>query len=224
MHTINLIAGALDPREAPPPQPTHEGICCITGAYTTCLQRKELIGKSWNSHDRLAAPNSDLVGTNAYQVLKYRPERASSWFCDGKTFDRLNRVQVRERVLAREMPERWAGYATTSYKKHGSLIAPVNTGDRRVWLFEMLLVDLTNMGRTREIWDGLNFALRAGIGRSVLESLDCPAFLIPKIGLRFWLDFQRWARPIYQGAQYKFLCYLLPSQAELKEEGECPPK
>jgi len=74
------------------------------------------------------------------------------------------------------------------------------------------------MGRVREWWDVLNVALRAGIGRTVLESLDCPPFVMAKVGLPVWLEFEAWARPKYLSALYAFLCYLLPSQEELKHE------
>ena len=55
---------------------------------------------------------------------------------------------------------------------------------------------------------------RLAVGRTVLESLDCPAHIMRAAGLPIWLDFERWARPRYQSALYGLLCYLLPSKEE----------
>jgi hypothetical protein len=116
------------------------------------------------------------------------------------------------------MPEQWVGYATTSYKKHGSLKTPVNTGKRRVWLFETRLVDCTDMATVLEWWAILNSALLREFGRQILETLDCPQHVMKKCGLTKWLAFEKWARPRYKSALYAFLCYLLPSQKELEDE------
>jgi hypothetical protein len=219
-HPVNLIAQSIqgDPEcPALPCEPT-QGICAITGAAGECIPRKKLLGKSFTNGDMLARPDSEMVSADAYYALKFKWERMSSWICDGTTFTRLNRQGVRQYALSENTPPIWAAYATTSYKKHGSLNAKVNTGKSRVWLFETRQADLTDMAQVKEWWDVLNTALRAGIGRSVLESLECPPFVIGKVGLKTWLDFEAWARPRYLSALYAFLCYLLPSQEELKNE------
>lgn len=221
MHTLNLIAQSLNASESPePPGEKAEGICCITGERTLCVPRKSILGKSWTQHDLLRAPESQLIGTDAYRALKYKWERMSCWIVSEAGFQRLDRQGVREQVLRDEMPDTWAGYATTSYKKHGALIAPLNSGRKRVWLFETTLVDCTDVDRTKGVWDRLNVELRAGIGRSIIETMDCPAWLLKKIGLHRWLTFEAWALPLYQGPLYRFMSYLLPSQAELKEEAD----
>ena len=225
MHPVSLIASAIKQDKECPVLPivgTRNTVslqqCAITGLSGQCIPRKELLGKSFTNHDVLSAPHSAYVSIDAYRALKYKWERMTSWFCDGTTFVRLNRLGVRDKVFQAEMPEKWAAYATTSYKKHGALYAKVNTGNRRVWLFEMRLVDLSDKNQVDEWWQALNAALRAGIGRSVLESLVCPPFLIGKIGLKRWMEFEQWAQPKYSSALYAFLCYLLPSQEELKLE------
>jgi len=220
MHPVNLISTAITGHEDRPELPIDpsDGVCAITGASCPCIPRKKLLGKSFTNGDLLARPESDMVSTDAYYALKFKWERMNSWFCDGVTFERLTRQDVRAKVFQEAMPKRWSGYATTSYKKHGALNAKVNTGAQRIWLFETRLVDCTDMGRVREWWDVLNVALRAGIGRTVLESLDCPPFVMAKVGLPVWLEFEAWARPKYLSALYAFLCYLLPSQEELKHE------
>jgi hypothetical protein len=72
------------------------------------------------------------------------------------------------------------------------------------------------MVRVAEWWHILNLALRDGFGRTILENLECPPFVIRKAGIKKWLEFERWAKPKHQSAVYSFLCYLLPSQEELK--------
>lgn len=218
MTPVNLIASAIqaDPERPELPCEPRDGVCAVTGMAGACVPRKELFGKSFTNGDILARPDSDFVSVDAFLALKYKWERMSSWFCDGKTFQRLDRQGVRAKVFQPEMPEQWTAYATTSYKKHGALNAVVNTATRRVWLFEMRRVDLSDLTQVMEWWGVLNVALRAGIGRSVMETLDCPPFVIAKVGLQTWLTFEAWARPRYLSALYAFLCYLLPSQEELK--------
>jgi len=220
MHPVKLISKAIEghpERPVLPCDPVH-GVCSVTGEETTCVPRRLLLSKDFTNGDVLAAPESSLVSTSAYYALKFKWERMGSWFCDGNTFDRLTRQDVRAKVFAPEMPDMWAAYATTSYKKHGSLNTKTNTSASRVWLFEMRIVDLTDMERVSEWWGKLNGALRSGIGRSVLESMVCPPFLIKKIGIDAWMDFEAWAKPKHMSSLYSFLCYLLPSQEELKNE------
>jgi hypothetical protein len=139
----------------------------------------------------------------------------SSWACNGETFVRLKRLDVREQVLTEDDSDcACAYYATTSYKKHGALRAPVNGPGQRVWLFETRLVDCSDMATVRAWWARLNAALSAGIGRTVFESLDCPAHIMRKATLPVWIDFERWVRPRHQSALYAFLAYLLPSKEE----------
>lgn len=221
MHPVDLIAACL-PAPALDATPV-TGICCVTGTEGQCLPRKALLGKSFTNGDCLAAPGSPLVGLAAYTALTYKWERMSSWYCDGKEFVRLDRQGVRAMVLGRNYGPVWSGYATTSYKKHGALVSKINSAAQVVWRFEMLDVDCTDHERLLTIWARLNEELRAGIGRSLIESLDCPPFLLRKIGVSRWVEFERWARPLYQGGLYRFLCYLLPSKEELKSENMCMP-
>lgn len=200
------------------PEKQQMGICALTGKEALCVDRKELLGKSFTNGDSLIRPDSDKVSIEAFVVLKYKWERMSSWFCDGVAFDRLSRIQVREKVFMSSLPKTWIGYATTSYKKHGVLNTPVNSANSKVWLFETRRVDLSDNIKTMEYWEVLNTALRQGIGRSVMETLDINPAFISKIGINNWIKFEQWARPRYQSALYSFLCYLLPSQEELKGE------
>ena len=220
IHPVNLLSAATHDHEDRPILPCEpiEDRCAITGQQTHCIPRKYLLGKSFTNGDVLACPESNMVSIDAYYALKFKWERMSSWFCDGITFERLTRQDVRTKVFQEIMPEQWTAYATTSYKKHGALKAKVNTGKNRIWLFEMRLVDCSDRKQVLAWWDSLNIALHSGIGRRVLESLDCSPFVIQRVGLKTWIAFERWARPKYLSSLYAFLCYLLPSQEELKHE------
>ena len=220
MHTVNLIASALRGKEGCPeitgnPQ---VGICCVTGDDCQTLPRKELLGKSFTNSDLLAAPESNRVGIDGYIALSYKWERMSCWFCDGKKFQRLKRTEFRPLVLNGVELEMWSAYITTSYKKHGALWTKVNKGQTGIWRFENQNVDCRDLGKVNEWYSRLNEALHAGIGRSILETLDCSAFVAGKIDIKNWIEFERWARPKYQSPLYQLLCYFLPSKEERKDE------
>ncbi len=219
MHPVNLIAKALRNSEDCPklPYAPTDGICAATGDLGPCVQRKDLFGKSFTDISFLAAPGSPCVSVDAYVALKYKWERQSSWICDGKIFKRLDRQGVRNHVF-QDHSYPFCAYATTSYKKHGALRAVVNTGGKNVWLFETRIVDCSNREQLFVWWEKLNSMLRVGVGRSVLERLDCPAWLIKRIGPSRWIKFEAWARPRNRSALYSFLCYLLPSQKEMGDD------
>ncbi len=225
MHAVDLIAKHVPADELLPlPSAPRYELCCVVGEHRDCIERRHVIKKSFTAGATLKAPASQWASVQAYHALAYRPERQSSWMVsrDGG-FRKLTRVEVRQAALYDPLPDSpWAGYATTSYKKHGSLITPVNTGDRRAWVFEERLADLTDPVRVTDWWDRLNAALRAGIGRSVLETLMCPPFVIKICRPDTWLEFRDWARDKYQSSVYQFLCYLLPSQEELRSENHSP--
>lgn len=215
MTAIDLIASALPPEA--PPEPPADGVCCVTGARGPTVAREWAIKPSFTNLDLLRAPDSDRAGIEAWRVLNYAPARQSSWACNGKTFARLDRKGVREHVLTRdEIAIPCAYYATTSYKKHGALRAPANPPGRRVWLFEMRLVDCSDMDEVADMWARLRAAQDAGIPRPLIEHLDIAPGYMAKIGWRVWRDFEAWARPRMRSPLYEFLTYLLPSQEELK--------
>jgi hypothetical protein len=152
-------------------------------------------------------------------VLNTPEERKSSWVCDGETFLKLDRKGVRSQVFAFRGGV-WSGYATTSYKKHGALLAPVNSGGTNRWLFEMRVVDCTDRAQVEDTWNRLRAAQDAGIARPLIECLDIDPSYMAKIGWRVWRDFHAWAVPRRNAPLYQFLTYLLPSQEELKEINE----
>jgi len=219
MTAIDLIASALPP-ESPPETPM-EGVCCVTGATCATVRRKHVIKPSFTNLDLLRAPDSDRAGVAAWRALTYKGERMSSWVCNGETFERLDRKGVRQHVLSRdEIATPCAYYATTSYKKHGALLAPANPPGSRVWLFEMRLVDCSDMAAVAETWARLRAAQDAGIPRPLIEHLDIAPGYMAKIGWRVWRDFEAYARPRMLSPLYEFLTYLLPSQEELRNAGK----
>lgn len=215
MHTVNLIANALNWVEAP--EEPRVGTCCVTGETCSTISRKHAIKPSFTNWDRLRAPDSDRVGISAWRALTCSWERKSSWTCDGREFTRLDRRGVRERVFDFGVADRSnACYATTSYKKHGALWAPVNPPGRKVWAFETRLVDCSDEAFVRETWKRLRDAQNAGISRTSIETLEINQYFLSKVGWRAWSDFEWWAKSRVNSPLYAFLTYLLPSQEELK--------
>ena len=219
-HALALIGAGLpknDPESPELPTDIKQGICCVTGVMGDTVPRDEVISKSFTNLDLLQAPSSDRIGIDVYRAMKYKWQRMSCWHV-AESFVRIDRVGVRDRVFGELPAVPWAGYATTSYKKHGGLLAPVNTGNQNRWLFELRIVDCTDRKLVNEWWSVMNKALRDGIGRNAMETLDMPYYNIKIIGMATWMEFEAWARPKLKTPLYAFLRYLLPSQEELKHE------
>lgn len=216
MHAVDLLARALSAQ--PPPEDTKPGLCCVTGAETDTIRRQHGIKPTFTNLDLLRAPNSDRIGIPAWRALTEPAERKSSWICDGQEFHKLIRTDVRALVLDGVQAPVWCGYATTSYKKHGVLNAPVNSGGTQRWLFEMVVADCSNRARVTEYWERMRAAQDAGIHRPVIEALDAGPWLIGKVGASVWCEFETWARPRMHSPLYRFIAYLLPSKEEMKEQ------
>lgn len=224
MSAIGLLAAALPMVE--PPELPMLGLCCVTGEMCDTIDRRHAILPSFTNLDLLLAPQSDRISLAAWRVLTYtepnpdkqrdrRPLQQSSWLCDGASLTLLDRQGVRTHVIKGVRAGHWAGYATTSYKKHGSLRVPVNGPGHQVWLFEMTLVDCSNRLIVAETWQHLRVAQDAGIPRPLIEDLAISPGYMAKIGWRLWRDFDAWARPRMHSPLYRFLTYLLPSREEL---------
>jgi hypothetical protein len=128
----------------------------------------------------------------------------------------MGKAQIRELVLCGTTSKHWAGWVTTSYKKHGALRASVNGRPFGIWGFDDLLVRANDKTAVLEIWRRLRDAQNNGIGRTGIETLDIPVPVIFKVGVTFCNDFLAWAQSRYQSPLYRFLAYLLPSQQEIK--------
>jgi hypothetical protein len=92
-----------------------------------------------------------------------------------------------------------------------------------MWLFETRMVDMTNWDHSKDVWRRLREARMLGVPRSCIESVTPPDNVIAKMGLHWWLAFERWALPLHKSAIYAFMCYLLPSQEELASEKQDRP-
>lgn len=231
MNAIPLLYSALPPRD--PPETPAEGVCCVLGTREPTIAREHAIKPSFTNLDLLRAPDSDRVSVRAWRVLTHSapakegkkrdtfPLMQSSWICNSDGLSLLDRMAVRQIVLAAPevgaMNEPWAGYVTTSYKKHGCLRAPVNRNGSHRWLFELDVVDCTDRQKVREWWETLRNTRVSGIPRPVIETLDCSTHLMSKHP-SLWPQFERWARDKVNSPLYRFLCYLLPSEEEIKAE------
>lgn len=234
MHAVDLIAATLtDEKKYPVPGSPERGICCVTGEETMTIPRRKLFGSSFMDANLLAAPDSDRVGLNAWYAMQFgeaginpdgtrkkrrkKPEMQACWWTDGRVFRVVGKAEIRRMVLGGAPSTPWAGWVTTSYKKHGALRAPVNPSPYGVWGFDDLLVDCSDIETVRVWWHVLRQAQDAGIGRAYIEAAKMPPVLAARVGIVTWMRFEQWARERYQSPLYRFLAYLLPSQAEIKE-------
>ena len=224
-HTVDLLASAFPAGGWPElPEAPREGVCCVSGAVCETIARKHVFGGSFTDLSGMRAPLSDRVGVSVFVALKYAvprpgkkkpmwPEMNESWWCDGVSFVILDRVSARGLILGGVQVDRpWAGWITTTKKKHGAMRAPVNCNGA-VWAFDEHIVDCSG-DRPHRWYARLVAAQDAGIGRQSIETLDMPAGVIRKTGAETWLAFVHWARPRAFSPLYKLLCYLLPTQAE----------
>lgn len=235
MHSTDLIAACLtDEQKEPLPEAAQNGLCCVTGAETETIARKHLFGSNFCDLNLLACPESPRVGVGVWYAFQFgaygvdaesgeakkrkkKPEMQACWWTDGETFREMGKAQIRELVLRGTTAKHWAGWVTTSYKKHGSLRSPVNNTPFGIWGFDDLQVRANDKDKVLAIWFKLRTAQNNGIGRTGIETLDIPISIMLKVGLGFCNDFITWARPLYQSPLYQFLAYLLPSQEELRE-------
>ena len=215
MHPISLLAPTIQP-DGPLPTDPIDGVCCVTGLVGPCLPRRLSVPESSTDQLNYLAPTSDLCGVDAYRVLRYRPERAACWWCDGHEFRPITRPDILALVLDGSTRTPWAAWVTTSYKKHGAFRAVVNPGPRGVVAFDERRVDCSDGSQISEWWDRMTAAQRAGIWRTMQERVECHPALLGKIGLDVWVSFERWARPRAQSGLYALLCYLLPSREEAR--------
>lgn len=223
LHLLDSALRASGDAEPLPCEPV-DGVCAITGLAGPCIPRKHLLAASFTDRDLLSRPQSEMVSAEAWTALRHKWERMSSWWCDGAEFRRLDRQGVRALVIGgAPSAHPWAGYATTSYKKHGALRSPVNTGSRQVWRFESLTVDCSDREQVADWWAALNRFLRAGIGRPSLEAGACAPVAIRIAGPAACMEFAAWARDKHRAPLYALLCYLLPSIEELKQEKQNVP-
>lgn len=221
MHTVDLISNAIKNEIdvfIPEKKDLQKGICCLTGIECMTLPKKNILSSNFTNIDILKAPDSNRIGVSATIALKYKWERYSCWFVDENQFLRWDKNVFRDFFLNGVKSKRWSVYITTSYKKHGALFTKVNTNKYGIWRFEQIDVNASDGQKNRFWYKKISEALiKKGLGRSIIESLDCPPWLIKEIGLDNWMEFYNWARNKYQSPLYKLCCYLLPSQKELKD-------
>lgn len=216
MHVVDLIAKHF---KTDLPEKPEIGICCLTGCECETISRKFVFSSNFTNYDLLLAPESDRISVNAYITFSQRDER-STWFVDEHRFLKFDKNIFRDFFLKGVADsETWAIYITTSYKKHGSLVTKINNGHSGIWRFEQMDVNARDLQINSDWYFKIYQALvEFGIGRSIIESLDCSPYLIGKMGMNNWIQFYKWAKDKYQSPLYKICCYLLPSQEELKND------
>ncbi len=219
MNVYELISDSIKDLHVPLPSKPIQGICAVTGEKCLCVPRKKLFSSNFTEQPILQCTTSQFVGIEVYQALKYKKTRMSSWIAYQGELRLLKRIDVRPLVLSGAGADLWAGWVTTTYKKHGATRARLNSTGQAIWAFDEMLIDCSDLKEINGIYNQLVVYLRKGFSRTALESLNCPSFVVRRASLREWLELIEWARPLYKSNLYKFLCYLLPSQDELKAEG-----
>jgi hypothetical protein len=208
MYSVELIEKALV-RVSLPEKP-HDGVCCVTGKKGPTLPRGLAIKPSFTRFDLLRAPESTRVGIPAWRTLNYSPTRKSSWWCDGQCFRKMTKEDVFSLLFeCKESSAPWAGYVTTSYKKHGALLAPVNQRESAVWLFETTLVDCSDTDKVQEYWNRLGCMYNAGLTKTELKTLVVSLDKLSRIGLSEWIRFEQWAKNARLSVLYDFLLFIL---------------
>jgi hypothetical protein len=233
MHALEIIGKTIDKNCPEYPSPEYKkgknliplekshGVCCVTGIEGECYPRDTALSESFTNYDLLAAPRSQLINCNVWIALKYKWQRMSCFYCDETTFKRIDvkteKPFMRDLLFNPPKNKLWLLYITTSYKKHGGLLAPVNFNTNK-WLFETLIVDV-NMDYTRDWWEKLNYFLNNNISRPQLENYDIYIKSKKLDNIKINLEFLEWAKNKYKTPLYKLLCYLLPSKEELNSGG-----
>lgn len=235
MHTIHFLASAIpnDWKDPLPCEPA-EGVCCFTGETCLTIPRTKLLTSTFTDHLAYAAPTSDRVSVDAWNVFKAgyystdtetgalkerkkKVETMSCWWTNGKSWEiEIDRNKQRIRELLFTPPaSQWAAYITKTYKKHGSLRSPVNSAPFGRWGFDDQVVDASSRDRVCEWWKHIRTAQEQGIPRPLIESVNEWGGIHHDL-LTVWFQYVAWARSRRNDPLYAFLCYLMPSKEELK--------
>jgi len=229
MHAVDLIYSAIKDKSPTTsrkklieyPENTKRAHCALTGAETDCIPTKKLLSASFTNWDIMANPTGKYIGVATYYALQYRNERMACWICDGNQFAVIKRPQIRELILDGVKAHgynssHWSMYITTSYKKHGALWSPVNSGERGFVRFEMLTVDCRDDDKIADWYGKMLHWLEIGVYRTCFEQGYLWPSAIDKIGLKEAVTFERWIADKAHDPLYKLLIYILPTQEELK--------
>lgn len=211
MTSLAWLADRLPPWD--PPEPPRPGRCCVTGEEGPTIARAWAVKPTSTDLDWLAAPESDRVSVAAWRVLTDPVLRRRSWLATPQGVVMLDRDALRAQIFA-PLEEPWMGYVTTSGHRHGVLRTPLNRDGRRRWLWELVVVDLTDVATMRMWWDRLQAIWATGhVARAELLTLEPALRTVRRVGLAPWVAFANWARGIRHDPRYAFLVWLLPARA-----------
>jgi len=235
MHMINLVASAFPHGwiSGLTSHATEHGVCCVTGEYCETIPRKSVITSSFGDTDRLIAPYSNRISLDAYiafkggyfganedgspKKIRKKPESMSCWWCDGNRFEELDKAGIRKKLFVGSQGACWGGYVTTSYKKHGSLRAPINIEAFGAWAFNDNLAYMVCPEENRWIWSILREAQAKGVSRNFLAGEDMTMKCVEGQELSYIIRLESFIKGWMYSHRYQLLCYLLPSKQEIEE-------
>ena len=227
MDTYSLFAGALRSMgiASEIPEKPARGICCVTGRECETISRKWGIKPTFTRQDIFRAPDSDRIGVDAFLTLGYEPERKACWIATEKEI-RLVRENIkatfREIILNEQYPEGWwAIFITTTWKKHGAIVAPACQGKRRPFVaLDDEAIDVSRSDLLRGYFSRLCGAKKKGFSTQMLEDVvfNSASMKFGSFSIEEWLEFRDWANGKKCSPLYRLALYLLPSAEELKVE------
>ena len=233
MDTYSLFAGALRRMgiASEIPEKPARGVCCVTGLECDTISRKCGIKPTFTRQDIFRAPDSDRIGVDAFLTLGYEPERKACWIATEKEI-RLVRENIkatfREIILNEQYPEGWwAIFITTTWKKHGAIVAPACQGKRRPFVaLDDEAIDVSRADILRDYFSRLRAAKKKGFSMQMLADVafDAASMKFGSFTLDKWFEFRDWANGIKRSPLYRLALYLLPSAEELKAEREAEAK
>lgn len=195
----------------------YEATCALTGETRQCVPIKDCVSSNFTEWDVLTDPETEMMCVEAYYALKFRWERFSSWLCSRGKFVRVDKDIIRDVLFNGFADAPWSMFITTSYKKHGALRCPVNTGNHGYIGFDEAVIDCRDSDYCVEVYDHVFAAFARGANRNDLESLRPSKWTLKALGIKGWQEYKAWAEDKVESSLYRLCVYLLPPRKELED-------
>jgi len=142
--------------------------------------------------------------------------------CSRGKFVRVDKNIIRDVLFNGFSDAPWSMFVTTTYKKHGALRCPVNTGSHGYIGFDEAVIDCRDRDYCVEVYEHVFAAFARGANRNDLESLRPSKWTLKALGIKGWQEYKTWAEDKVESPLYQFCVYLLPPRKELEDAGKHP--